>query len=222
MEQRVLRPSGLMLKCILDKWDEDEISSEYTPVSGLRILILIIVSVCSIIPPILTMYLQGECIGKPIYHIIAFGVSAVIVLLCANKTYSQMLKYVKAIAQGCEKHANVPSARFYLQYVLKVCEIGKEEMPIAEAIVSVFLGGIGGFFSFLLFDNAACFEKMSLYLIFLAISSSFLVVFSPLHKFYILLSAELKSIISTTSSPWKVSVIVNGKNTYELEIKNEE
>ena len=211
---------SFLLDCILKKWDQDELtltSSKEFLSWPTFFLVLAVYGVA---------FLPSAIIGD---RFIGFAVSMVIMFLLTTNLYLGMLRRVQEIVEKYKQEMTLSSAiREEIQLILKVCDIGKGELPIAESGAAVLSVLVGTFVSILIQSNQEIFDVVGAvfsddYLICcvaLGFYAIIQMIFYPLHKFYIILSAELNFILSTTPSSRTVSVIIDGKDVHSVEFEN--
>ena len=211
---------SLLLDCILKKWNQDELTltSAKAFLSGSTFFLVLVVYGVAFLP---SAIVGSRCIG--------FTVSMVIMFLLANNLYLRMLRRVQEIVGKYKQGMPLPPAiKEEIQVILKVCDIGKGELPIAESGVVFLSGLVGAFISILIQSNQETVGGVGTvfsdgYLICcvaLGIYAIIQMVLYPLHKFYIILSAELNFILSTTPSSRTVSAVIDGKDVHSFEFKD--
>lgn len=209
-----------LLDCILKNWEQDELTltSSKAFLSGSTGSLIVVVYGIAFLPSVI--------IGN---RFIGFFLSMAIVLFLTTKLYLGMLKRVQEkIGKYKRETVLSPSIREEIQLILKVCDIGKGELPIAESGAAVLSVLVGTFVSILIQSDQEIFDVVGAvfsddYLICcvaLGFYAIIQMIFYPLHKFYIILSAELNFILSTTPSSRKVSVIIDGKDVHSVEFEN--
>ena len=211
---------SLLLDCILKKWDQDELTltSSKAFLSGSTFFLVFVVYGIAFLP--------SAIIGS---RWLGFVVSMAIMFLLATNLYLGMLRRVQEVVEKYRQEIPLPPAmREEIQFILKVCDIGKGELPIAEAGVIFLAGLVGTFISILFQSNQEAVDVVGAvfsdgYLIccvLLGIYAIIQMILYPFHKFYILLSAELKFILATVPSSQTGSAVIDGKNVHSFEFKD--